>query len=576
MHRCYPGWGMDGQVLHNSEARVPPERWCVTREDFRFLREEIQAAVRNEEIIPIPVDPLTGRGDLFDREDNVGGPSMYNVVDSYVKPLTDTAGKMSWALLRHPMGLSCDLFITHCWAEGAYELIDKVLASWPRGKHHAWCCILANPQNLDIGHLIGQPSLSPFALALKSATHMMVVPNTKCSNYSRIWCVYEAYLAYSQDKIIFTGRAPMTIRSWRKHRGLALEGSVLGMLTGALVPVWSMACPVHASSTCISEMVVRSLFLCGLFAGGSLCLSFTALITIQCVVNSAGFFLTMFSFASMWRYFNDNLCYVLSNCGEDEAVLSSIALYLFSLLYYIFLLAIFSASEVQRMRGNLLRLEHQALCSHYTSVREADASCEEDKRSILAEIGDRWPEVDNCIRILSIVGMSTRGLRYAIERGANITSVADSRFPWIGLAAWMLGVVEIIVSYLNGPIADVGGVSAVSAVFAASLCCPIVFVIVWFHAEMDKRAFIKASMTKLMMISPVVFFLVIFPFLPESRLFFFVHAVFGLMAIVCAALGIQGVASIPYVGPCLASALGPGWWCPLAEQFKSRGVTDVP
>jgi len=255
----------------------------------------------------------------------------------------------------------------------------------------------------------------------------------------------------------------------------------------------------------------------------------------------------------------------------------------------IVLIAIFSASEVQRMRGSLLRLEHEALCSHYTSVREADASCEEDKRSILAEIGDRWPEVDNCIKILSIVGMSTHGLRYAIERGANITSVADIRFPWIGLAIWMLGVAATMVSYVNAEMTEVWGRFAVMTIFAASLCCPLAFVIVWFLAEMDKRAFIKASASKLMIIAPLFFAAAIWPWQCLSasvcrddpiwysfRLFPFVHAVFGLMAIVCAALGIQGVASIPYVGPCLASALGPGWWCPLAalaDQMKSRGVT---
>lgn len=107
-------------------------------------------------------------------------------------------------------------------------------------------------------------------------------------------------------------------------------------------------------------------------------------------------------------------------CGLDEKDL-------FSLGICIILVAFFSASEVQRMRGNLLRLEHQALCSHYTSVREADASCEEDKRSILAEIGDKLPEVDNCINILSIVGMSARGLRYAIERWREYRQAAANR-----------------------------------------------------------------------------------------------------------------------------------------------------
>ena len=52
---------------------------------------------------------------------------------------------------------------------------------------------MANPQNLDIGELLGcRPSLSPFAAALGSASHIIVAPNRAVSVYSRLWCVYEA------------------------------------------------------------------------------------------------------------------------------------------------------------------------------------------------------------------------------------------------------------------------------------------------------------------------------------------------------------------------------------------------
>jgi hypothetical protein len=324
-----------------------------------------------------------------------------------------------------------------------------------------------------------------------------------------------------------------------------------------------------------------------MFAGGSLCLSFTALTTTQHLINSVGFFLTTFSFAGVWRHYLDFQCGPFNDTEKDPLIVCGLdEKDKFFLGICIVLIAFFSASEVQRMRGNLLRLEHEALCSHYTSVREADASCEEDKWSILAEIGDKVPEVDNCINILSIVGMSTHGLRYAIERGANITSVADIRFPWIGLAIWMLGVAATMVSYANASIAEKWGNFAVMTIFAASLCCPLAFVIVWFLAEVDKRAFIKASASKLMIIAPLFFAAAIWPWQFLSawgepiwytfRFFPFVHTVFGLMAIVCAALGMGGVAAIPYVGPCLAGALGPGWRCPLAERIRNRGVTDFP
>ena len=32
--------------------------------------------------------------------------------------MTLKAGGMSYALMKHPKGLSCDVFISHAWAEG--------------------------------------------------------------------------------------------------------------------------------------------------------------------------------------------------------------------------------------------------------------------------------------------------------------------------------------------------------------------------------------------------------------------------------------------------------------------------
>ena len=39
------------------------------------------------------------------------GPSIYTVNDQYIKPVTAEAGKMSWALMMHPLGLDCDLLL---------------------------------------------------------------------------------------------------------------------------------------------------------------------------------------------------------------------------------------------------------------------------------------------------------------------------------------------------------------------------------------------------------------------------------------------------------------------------------
>jgi hypothetical protein len=116
--------GADGARMHWT---VPAERWCVTKKDLKFLRQEVIKGIENGTICPRAADPSKpwDKGDLFDPQDRIIGPNMYTVNDQYIKPVTAEAGNMSWALMQNRDGLSCDLFITHGWKEGAFEFIDK-------------------------------------------------------------------------------------------------------------------------------------------------------------------------------------------------------------------------------------------------------------------------------------------------------------------------------------------------------------------------------------------------------------------------------------------------------------------
>lgn len=190
----------DGAHLHNS---VEMRKWAVSLSDIQQFRRLVLQAVRDGRIKP------TDR-DAFDPADTTQGPSMYTVTEQYIKPVTEAAGKMSWALMKHPEGLDCDLFITHGWSEGIFEFADKVTYCWPRGATAAYVCFLSNPQNLDIGHLIASPEESPFARALTASQQMLVVPNHQASIYTRIWCVYEAFLAYTLKKPIRTALSPVS------------------------------------------------------------------------------------------------------------------------------------------------------------------------------------------------------------------------------------------------------------------------------------------------------------------------------------------------------------------------------
>ena len=213
----------DAISLHST---IPAHCWCVTRADLRFLQQEVRRAMLNGEIQP----PANGVDDFL-ISDQRYGPSVYTVNEQHIKPVTERAGKISWALMRHPQGLTCDLFVSHAWQEGIFELLSKLLHSWPRWARHAWCCMLANPQNLDIGSLLQSPRRSPFAQAIQVASHVLVVPNRHISIYTRLWCGYEAHLAQEQRKLVLIAR-PSNGREIGRALCCIFCAAVVGLVLG--------------------------------------------------------------------------------------------------------------------------------------------------------------------------------------------------------------------------------------------------------------------------------------------------------------------------------------------------------
>jgi len=217
----------NGSELHRS---VPAKKWCVTKADLQQFRQIVMVAVASKKITP------TDR-DRFSLEDTEIGPCVHTICHQLIKPLTAEVGGMSWALMLHPDGLECDLFVTHGWAEGIYEFLDKVLNSWPQDAQHAYCYMLSNPQNLDISDLIASPGESPFAKALERSSHMLVVPNHAGSIYSRVWCAYEAFLGYKQEKIIFMATPPIQQKKKRVLGILSVSAATFVIVTMTLLLV---------------------------------------------------------------------------------------------------------------------------------------------------------------------------------------------------------------------------------------------------------------------------------------------------------------------------------------------------
>ena len=111
--------------------------------------------------------------------------------------------------------------------EGVFEFLSKLRCSWPWAARNAWCCMLANPQHLNIGSMLLSPKTSPFALALQASKTVLVVANRHKSIYCRLWCGYEAGVSlrersekeYENEASTATARAARATASpLSKHR----------------------------------------------------------------------------------------------------------------------------------------------------------------------------------------------------------------------------------------------------------------------------------------------------------------------------------------------------------------------
>ena len=125
-------------------------------------------------------------------------------------------------------------FVSHAWQEGIFEFLSKLSTSWPYSARNAWCCMLANPQNLNIGSMLQCPRTSPFALALQASRHMLVVPNHCNSLYTRLWCGYEAYVASEQGKVVQLATPPRIHYIYRSLL-IAMAPVLLGFFLGILL-----------------------------------------------------------------------------------------------------------------------------------------------------------------------------------------------------------------------------------------------------------------------------------------------------------------------------------------------------
>ncbi|CAE7450228.1 unnamed protein product [Symbiodinium sp. CCMP2456] len=451
--------------LHNF---VTPDRWCVTRQDLEYLQVTVKSAIREGGIVP----PENGMDDFLSSEKK-HGPSIYTVTEQHIKPVTALAGKMSWALMRNPNGLDCDLFISHAWQEGIFEFMSKVLHSWPPLMRHAWCCMLANPQHLDISSMLQSPLHSPFAIALEASANVLVVPNHHRSIYTRLWCAYEAYLAQGEGKTILIARSSNwpAIRQAMRRMFLA---AILGMALAVLVDVHNWNAALNLAALCVAAIA--------------------AAWSIGTEDHNCQVFVNLVGETTAW-FLVLNWCTVGKE-GADHGIAYAI----YAGLQRMELLAFASSFlllEVDRVRAEAAICEATQLGRDYSgSIAHASCSRMEDDEHIRREIGAKICEVDYAIEVLMAAGISTPSLREIAHQGVNITGAAHSEvtMPLLFLVPLnFIGAVKFFfnVCYLNAGWVIIPCMEALTVLLRIHL----LFLLSW--SPPDEKCFILLVVTKL-------------------------------------------------------------------------------
>ncbi|CAJ1379016.1 unnamed protein product [Effrenium voratum] len=417
---------------------VPADRWCITRSELADFAQEVRRRWRSNQIPCDEPNPL--------HWDPNHGPNLHAVNSYVVKPMTLKAGGASYALMKHPDGLECEVFVSHSWHGGIFHLQRGVHVAWPQlyQRRNLYCCLLSNPQNLDLDEFIGGHLFeSAFALALLKASHLLVVPNPSTGVYSRLWCVYEAYLGAKWNKIYLLPVVPdrtETFKYWFREVGVVM---FCGLLAG--IPVWwSLSFFVGRSSGTglysWLELIYRVLCLLAL------------LLVVPCWHHSWSLdMMRALTFIGCIFFLMDVEWSIAASQGHSLGVSVSF----FAHYGWLSNLTITNAAVtvlLVLLKGEKARFEEQKEMMQFHSLHDAHCSKFEDEQRIRQAIAGAEDEVETVIGILLTAGAYTDNLRRLWDNGLNIeragmtdvmTGVSFSMLAWSITALDLLSDVHV-------------------------------------------------------------------------------------------------------------------------------------
>ena len=354
-------------------------------------------------------------------QDEGVGPNLYDVNDYFVKPLTEQAGGMSYALMKHPQGLLCEVFVSHAWAEGVFELADHVRRAWPRmqRRHNLYCCLLANPQNLDMSTWLDvPPAESPFSRAMQCASHVLIIPNSTVGIYTRLWCVYEAYLGTKYQKTCIMPLRPRAAAQCSSF----LRTIVLPIFLGAISSV--------ALVLFLPDLLLMKLSSAGFMAAFWM--------TVLCFAIKPAF--NLLQHCQHWLHPSQHILrsthiMLILVLTMSAFPWTSMPYQMFTTPshfdhYYVFFAAwLFNVLRVTQLNEELLEgreLERQATNLNFTCLEDATCSNPQDEARIRGAISGFEHEVETAIQILMQAGAYNDSLRRAFQSGSNIAGLGTT------------------------------------------------------------------------------------------------------------------------------------------------------
>jgi len=394
-------------TLHPLHRKIEPSRWCITRSDLDAFELDVLELWSKGGIPENPYHPNARHCDPN------FGPNIHEVNEHYIKPCTLGAGGMSWALMRNPKGLKCDVFVTHCWMEGVFEFTSKVRLMWPKQAYHLYCCFLSNPQNGNLSELLGEhPMDSPFAKALGSCSHFLVLPNETVSIYSRLWCVFEAHLAIQSGLPIVLPTKPLkrsVVLALLPRLLVLLAAFALSGLLWEPLHLWAGAC----RQKCLLPRLLRMCLFCASLGGASF-----VHITSEAVSWTMIVFLGLCMSFAMWHISAKHRCFFgTAWVTHDEFDYMGVV----SLIPMFALCGAALSPTVRCCIDDCLEKEGHQL--EFDTVRSATCAAASDERKIRKAIAGSEDAIDESIQLLRAVGRFNPAVKAHIGRGMRLTRV---------------------------------------------------------------------------------------------------------------------------------------------------------